>query len=255
MCLNRKSVVNPYTHRSVYVDCGVCSACLQKNAQARKKRIDATSKPGYNWYFITLTYDNKFLPYIKKEDLKSHVSTVPIYRDFDRCLYRSTADYDLDDTPRQVSDPIGYLSLNEDWYSRYAHGRIPTANGKRNVVGVTYYKDVQDFFKRFRIYLKRKYNYTEKLLYYSCSEYGETSYRPHFHVLLHAPAKDEFILRTAVNASWRFDDNLPRKFEVARHASSYVSSYVNCDSSLPSFLRSKEFRPRHSYGLCCIFFT
>lgn len=248
MCLNKRFVINPYTKRSILVDCGVCPACLQKKAQGRKHRIDATNKKGYTWYFLTLTYENKFLPYIKKSDLKNHELRLPVYRDFDRCLYRSTADYGLDDSPRPLDSPIDFIDLNEDWYERYARGRIFTASGKRNAVGVCYYKDVQDFFKRLRVTLQRQFNYNKKFYYYACQEYGETNYRPHSHILLYAPAVDEPIFREAVDKCWRFDSQLPRKFEVARCASSYVSSYVNMSSKFPLYLTSKEFKQKHSYS-------
>lgn len=248
MCLNKRFVINPYTHRSILVDCGVCPSCLQKKAQGRKHRIDATNKKGYTWYFLTLTYENKFLPYILKSDLKNHELRLPVYRDYDRALYRSTSDYVLDDSPRPLDSPIDYIDLDEDWYERFAHGRIFSAIGKRNAVGICYYKDLQNFLKRLRICLKRNYNYSSKFYYFACQEYGETNYRPHTHVLLHAPSSDESIFRSAVNKCWRFDSQLPRKFEVARCASSYVSTYVNCDSRFPLYLKSKALRAKHSYS-------
>lgn len=46
------------------------------------------------------------------------------------------------------------------------------------------YSDVQLFFKRLRINLQRKYNFSDKLRFAACGEYGSHTNRPHYHILL-----------------------------------------------------------------------
>lgn len=51
-------------------------------------------------------------------------------------------------------------------------------------------KDVQDFMKRLRINYERKYNHSG-VRFYLCGEYGDNTFRPHYHVILfNAPIPD-----------------------------------------------------------------
>ena len=47
-----------------------------------------------------------------------------------------------------------------------------------------YYPDHQNFLKRLRTYLTRKYNWKHKIKYYACGEYGDKGDRPHYHYIL-----------------------------------------------------------------------
>ena len=46
-------------------------------------------------------------------------------------------------------------------------------------------KDLQDFIKRLRTYLKRKCNFNDKIRIFYCGEYGERNNRPHFHLIIY----------------------------------------------------------------------
>lgn len=69
MCVNRKEIINPYSHKLLVVDCGHCPACLQAKANKRARRIKEQLQDHDN-YFVTLTYDSRFAPYIYERDLK-----------------------------------------------------------------------------------------------------------------------------------------------------------------------------------------
>lgn len=45
-------------------------------------------------------------------------------------------------------------------------------------------KDVQDFFKRLRVYFQRKVRKDFKISYFLCAEYGFKFHRPHYHFIL-----------------------------------------------------------------------
>ena len=45
-------------------------------------------------------------------------------------------------------------------------------------------KDLQDFFKRLRVYMNRKVSKDMKLKYFACGEYGFKFHRPHYHLIL-----------------------------------------------------------------------
>lgn len=120
-----------------------------------------------------------------------------------------------------------------------------------NKVGVVYYSDVQNFIKRLKINLKRYYGVQNNFKYFSCAEYGPTSLRPHFHLLIFCPRDLWKIYKAAIVKSWPYDDyNFTRRnISIAKNASSYVSSYVNCFSSLPPLFASvKELSPKCSYS-------
>lgn len=110
MCQHIRKIKNKYTGQELYVPCGKCEACLQDKADKRAMRIvnqypdDGTTE----MFFCTLTYDDRFIPYIRKSDIMlalecnnidsksmsafidysdedpyTRTISVPIYRDFD----------------------------------------------------------------------------------------------------------------------------------------------------------------------------
>ena len=68
MCDFTKYVYNKYIRKSLAVECGKCPACLQRKANARAMRI-RNHNDGKLCLFITCTYDNRFVPYVKVDDL------------------------------------------------------------------------------------------------------------------------------------------------------------------------------------------
>ena len=107
-------------------------------------------------------------------------------------------------------------------------------------------RDLDLFLKRLRSYYP-----DEKLRYYAVSEYGPTSFRPHWHLLLFSNS-ERFSQTVCENVSkaWaygRCDASLSRGF-----AAPYVASYVNSFVALPDFYTQmpKVVRPKsfHSIG-------
>lgn len=117
-------------------------------------------------------------------------------------------------------------------------------------VGVPYYKDIQNFYKRLRQYLIRNYNYdVTKLSFFTCSELGETYFRPHFHSLVWCPVQDYELVKRAISACWQFSNDYQRRYkmsELAKAPARYVSSYLNKSPNLPAFFKTKWFKPRCS---------
>lgn len=71
MCLN-KVYVPDFVHlrrRGSYYPCGYCSACRQALANRRANKIRHHDPEGTTCYMITLSYENKFLPYILRSDI------------------------------------------------------------------------------------------------------------------------------------------------------------------------------------------
>ena len=65
MCTHMRSIWNPYSRKNVLVKCGKCEACQQEAACRRANRIRNHVHDGNIQLFITLTYSNDFVPYVK----------------------------------------------------------------------------------------------------------------------------------------------------------------------------------------------
>jgi len=255
MCTHLKKVWISNQHGFMWVKCGRCPACQMEKANARLRRI----KNAYSVYqgfgetetvlFVTLTYAPKFLPYIRPTELKENQEYINIYRDYDCKRVRQGSSYVFAKESFRVSDPISQIDCFEQKVF-YDGEKLPLARGSHNKVGVLYYKDVQDFYKRLERHLYRHYGLTSSdFKRYTCGELGETYFRPHFHLLLYIPSRYLAPFYEAIRACWAYDNNgLERQIEVARNASSYVSRYLCRPSDFPRFFENRCFRPKSSFS-------
>ena len=69
MCTHRKEITNPYTGKKLIVNCGMCPACRQEKAIKRTMRIKNHYDDKLSCAFVTLTYRNECIPYIRSTDL------------------------------------------------------------------------------------------------------------------------------------------------------------------------------------------
>lgn len=273
MCINSKYIWNPYICKRILVPCGHCEACKQAKAQSRARRIRNHERDGYIALFVTLTYSNKFIPYVRRSDIQTinkelHFEDVfvppcrydlksafqwlsnttfklPVYRDGVARYYRGE--------PKEKSRQriIGEYSLDDlsSLLMNYKDIRYPRHKFK-DAIGVCYYPDLQNFLKRLRINLKRYYGYKDPISYYSCSEYGPCSDRPHFHLLIYCKADSFEILQSAIDKSWPYHDR-NRQYhcvEIAENAAAYCASYVNSTNSRVKCFEASPFRQKHSYS-------
>ena len=283
MCTNRKEITLP-NGRKQFVNCGHCEACQQQKANNNTFRIrsEVADVKGMVTLFVTLTYSNKYIPYIRKSDLELYNGEVfPIYRDFNvrrvRCVplrphKRSKGKFvrDLDNVFYDFKDyHFGCLDYLVTPYSDIVP-LMPALRGQRkdksffvypDKVGVIYYKDLQDFFKRLSINYKRLYHENSSYSFFACAEYGPQTKRPHFHLSLHIPADKVDNYVEAIIKSWQFSSSyrLRKGIEIAKDVSSYLSSYVNTFTSLSPIYREKTIAPKctHSkhYGFNRIAFS
>lgn len=255
MCLNPKYVYNKYISRYILVDCGKCEACLQKKANSRSARIRNNLKDGEICLFVTLTYENHFVPFIDTRNIiLDSANDLPVYRMSYGRYSRISSDYDFKFVRKDSLHTIGlvsdvYVSRSDFWHKNDAR-LVPLRGMPSYCVGVCWYPDIIRFIKRLRITLQRKYNYEKKFTYFSCSEYGGKTQRPHFHLLFFISAEAQSIFSRAIVESWPYaDSNRTAEFiQVARDCASYVSSYVNCSSYLSEVLTKTDFRQKHSYS-------
>lgn len=249
MCTHSRFVYNKYIKRNVLVSCGHCEACLQEKACACSNRIRNNVRSGTIALFVTLTYTNDFVPYVSRQSLYENSEILVLRRSSGRFVYnRHENRISFRKSPGiQIIRQVG-LDVPE------LNSIVPTyqsLNGLSNdCIGVLYYPDLQNFFKRLRVILSRHYNYENEFSYFACSELGAQTKRPHFHTLIFIRKDDETVFRRAILEAWPFADSrrTSEYIEVARDAASYVSSYVNCHTDLFPLFQNDAFKPKHSYS-------
>jgi hypothetical protein len=131
------------------VRCGKCLPCKKRRRNEWSLRLEHEYLFSDSAYFITLTYDDLNVPYHywqNKYKYKIH--------------------------------PITKKKIVVKRWKEIVRTDKPTLNRK----------DVQDYIKRIRNaqtkYYKGKAVIPKKIRYYLCAEYGDKTYRPHYHIIL-----------------------------------------------------------------------
>lgn len=262
-CQNPRTVVNKYTHEPVVVSCGSCPSCVLRRSGIQTNLLTSYSAQFRYVYFVTLTYAPCFLPTLEVSVVETctddiaDVSVVPDINDLD-ARDPNTYLFGFRSVPRSSSVKLKNSTVERTFKDpdvRFSYPMTPKEllsilnKVKHNIPNRIPYvcnRDLDLFLKRLRSYYP-----DEKLRYYAVSEYGPTSYRPHWHLLLFSNSErfSETVLEN-VSKAWsygRCDASLSRGF-----AAPYVASYVNSFVSLPEFYTQmpKVVRPKsfHSIG-------
>lgn len=262
-CLHPRKVVNKYTHESVVVSCGRCPACILRRSAVQTNLLTTYSAQFRFVYFVTLTYAPCFLPTLEVSVIETctddiaDVSCFPNIDDLD-AGDPNTYLFGFRSVPRSVSVKLANSTVErvfKDPEIKFSYPMKPkdllSILGKikhdvPNRIPYVCNRDLDLFLKRLRSYYP-----DEKLRYYAVSEYGPTSFRPHWHLLLFSDS-ERFSQTICENVSkaWsygRCDASLSRGF-----AAPYVASYVNSFVALPDFYTQlpKVVRPKsfHSIG-------
>ena len=224
----------------LHVNCRSCDACLVKSANIKAYELSVTLKRFKYQYFITLTYSNKFVPYIQK-------GYNYVFRD---------VNLSEDDGDEVLPDVLGPIEDNIDWSLNYKN---LTNHPNKNAIGVIWSPDVQLWLKRFRKYIGKHYG-TRTFKYFAVFEYGSFYGRPHAHVVI---MSNDLIFEECQNAcfeTWHYHDwnrfwkdgaNGNRVNECCKrvkedggNVAGYISSYVNCNSSNIKISLYKQFRQK-----------
>lgn len=262
MCTNGKFVTNRYTGSIFWSECGHCKSCLQKKAAKRSSRIRNEYDGKTNVFFVTLDYDRLSAPYFEqsdfdklrkeKTDYNICYSNLPVYRRYSiqwnankRKYIRSWHPVELG---RYFVDVPGFVDKQNPFFDEVSkYCSLPWLKKQPGKIGVIYFPDIQRFNKRLRSNLKY-HGYNEKIKVFNCTEYGPSSQRPHAHLLIFAPNISQEAFHAAVIKSWSFGRRVrnPKSCQlVTQDPAGYVSSYVNCNSNVSSFLAT-YFPPKHS---------
>lgn len=262
-CQHPRTVVNKYTHESVVVPCGCCPSCVLRRSAIQTNLLTTYSTQFRYIYFVTLTYAPCFLPTLEVSVIEACTDDIA-----DVSCFPDINSLDADDpntylfgfrsVPRSVSVKVKNSTVERVFKDPEVKFSYPMKSKellsildkiKHNVPNRIPYvcnRDLDLFLKRLRSYYP-----DEKLRYYAVSEYGPTSFRPHWHLLLFSDS-ERFSKTVCENVSkaWsygRCDASLSRGF-----AAPYVASYVNSFVALPDFYTQmpKVVRPKsfHSIG-------
>lgn len=262
-CQNPRTVVNKYTHEPVVVSCGSCPSCVLRRSGIQTNLLTTYSAQFRYVYFVTLTYAPCFLPTLEVSIIEActddiaDVPCVPNIDDLD-AGDPNTYLFGFRSVPRTASVRLKSSTVERTFKDPEIRFSYPMKSRellyilskvKHNVPNRIPYvcnRDLDLFLKRLRSYYP-----DEKLRYYAVSEYGPTSFRPHWHLLLFSNSErfSQTVLEN-VSKAWsygRCDASLSRGF-----AAPYVASYVNSFVALPDFYTQmpKVVRPKsfHSIG-------
>lgn len=262
-CQHPRTVVNKYTHESVVVPCGSCPSCLLRRSAVQTNLLTTYSAQFRYAYFVTLTYAPCFLPTLEVSVVEvctddiADVPCVPDINDLD-AGDPNTYLFGFRSVPRTASVKLKTSTVERTFKDPEVKFIYPMKSKdilsilekvKHDVPNRIPYicnRDLDLFLKRLRSYYP-----DEKLRYYAISEYGPTSFRPHWHLLL---------LSNSERFSETICENVPKAWSYGRcdtslsrgYAALYVASYLNSFVSLPDFYTQmpKVVRPKsfHSIG-------
>lgn len=259
-CLRPVKVFNKYTNDVIYTPCGHCYSCL-KNKSNRDTALAMNIASNFKYcYFVWLSYENQYLPYIELKSIDALDDTrsnyffssvnralrIPVSNGKDRIIEDPSFEFTHSMTSFEYRDIIVKSHGRYDFLRKCVV--YPSFEDCDNRIPYCNTSDCQKFLKRLRFHSKSKYN--EEIRFYGVSEYGPRTYRPHWHLLLFFNS-DELasVIQRLVSESWSYGRTT---CELSRGgSSSYVASYVNSSVCLPSlYLEHKEIRARslHSKG-------
>ena len=227
-------VCNKYTGITLFCSCGKCKSCRMEKAKRVTRRIkNETEQRGTITLFVTLTYSNKFVPTIVRDDV-DFFGNMHVYRGID------------------CKDIIKTVKFYADVDTSYIYKDMRKLRGQsdKDKFGVLVFEDVQLFIKRLRINYERLYKESLEAKFFTVGEYGSLYKRPHFHLLITIPSRLYGRMYSAIIASWKMChwSVLRRGIEVAKDAARYVSGYLLKSPDLPPLLQGKVFGQKRSHS-------
>lgn len=189
MCTTPFQIINRSNGSLYEVDCRKCDECLYSRSRMLFNMLMDYKSYKRKQLFITLTYSNGYVPYLRFDELNQFFETgvVPmVHRDFD--LYHFVSHgvdkfkYYLDrKVPFRYPQKLRFDDVQSlpPLVKSHPKGYLPSFYDDR--VGILDNSDIQKFFKLLRHHID--------FTYYVVGEYGTNKklFRPHWHVLLFVP--------------------------------------------------------------------
>lgn len=244
-CRKPLKIINK-SGQKIVVRCGHCADCANAKSVRYTSMLNNASQEFKYSYLITLTYDEVFVPrmYLKEVD------------DMIYCIDVTRRKQKVSPKPKKLStygkiihafhkdEKFDEFYQRADVFSKYTE-KLPYKTLRWCSA-----EDIQNFIKRLRFRFSKVLD--SSFSYFAVSEYGPTTFRPHFHVqLFFNDARFFQYLKEYVTKSWKFGSNRCECPERSAGVCSYLSSYLNSTTHLPHYLDSPIIRPRsfHSQRL------
>lgn len=198
--------------------------------------------PHYSTYYVPLSKKYKITRYVQRNGIKTPVREL-VHKSGQEKYNTSISINDC-----RLDDPLFQKFYEKTEITSKQYGKLPryTLRYIRN-------KDGQDFIKRLRFQISLLYD--EEIRYFLCSEYGPTTFRPHFHgILFYNSHELHQNIKDLVNECWSFGSLDTQFVTSAAGCCKYVAAYCNSLTHCPDYLRLDGIAPRsfHSryFGAC-----
>lgn len=220
-----------------FVPCRQCAYCRVHSADMLSQLGSLELLDNPCSLFVTLTYRNSAVP---KATLIYEGNICNLVDTFTGEIL--TRQYHTIDQRKF----LGKISKNyvRRFPSYFSDGQIP-------VLEISH---IQQYIARIRERFRRKFGKKYSFRYLYCAEYGETTYRPHYHVIFFCQSEDprSFLYENSAEC-WDFGNVVAKYY--SGHNASYLTSYMSgtaCISPLYSSSGVKS-RARHSQKIGCSF--
>ena len=153
LCLRPKKVFVRSLNSFEYVPCGKCEACINRKNNELAYRVECESKAHHYTYFFTLTYDNDHLPVASIHLSKTgHYEIMPMNTQSRFSSYHPF----MDDLSPKVDSFDGVLpKVLKTVQKGKKKVFVDDPMFSDSTFGIVSKKDIQNFLKRLRYYVKK----------------------------------------------------------------------------------------------------
>lgn len=237
-CENPQRVFNKYLGEYVYVPCGHCNICRNKRAAKYTNLLERERLQHQFCFFVTLTYSDEHIPVLstgRYDELNLHTN---IDTNFFPSRSRDSFCIPFKDLfPKKEDGSHNWDFYDYQFFIKYLRSDrfkgLPYASKT----------DAQLFLKRLNKYAHDKITHQYKnFRYFLVSEYGSTTFRPHFHCIFYvdnARFADQFA--DCITSCWQYGINDTQLVDST--ACGYVAQYINQFSDLPYVYQNKYLSP------------
>ena len=148
--------------------CGSCPACQELKRNSLSNRLALEEHKSKYCSFVTLTYDETYLPIVDVSRLFSASDREVVDLQQNYCFNDDFSTPTVINTEELRNSVISYNQHRAFYKSNFSVNRNVTYED--NQVAVLVNRHLQLFIKRFRKYVSQNYN--EKIRYYAIGEYG-----------------------------------------------------------------------------------
>lgn len=246
-CLHPTKYYNKYLQQDIVTPCGHCEACRTHKSNRLHNLIDLHSTSYKYCLFVTLKYNQTFIPKAKLYDIDEKTCLINedgvILAECDKLSeVNKTKLYNKVLSKEARSLPYGVIPYLDSHDLRLFMVRLR----QRISTKFTRVRKTHDI-KQYRL-IPNKFRTDEKFTYYGIGEYGPKTFRPHFHILFFFNQSETLqALERHIYKAWQMGDCDIRQAD--NNVSSYVSSYVSSSMSLPKIYDSAQIRPFYRKSL------